>query len=327
MTQIPALPLNGGQLSPSSLPGAQKTLVSRPLTPAPEIRTISDGNLTQKTNQLIQWREFGELQANINQARKAESSAEEYAHLLSMITRDVVRNSIGSSTHAAVADLTSTVNKDNLVDGNLIAKTQNYKTHYQLSVSGLIERKDTQEMISVALPNGQQTSFYLYANDNEGSNLSQWQRAFAHTAIRFSEKDGELLISGPEQLMGSPWVIQGEGIRLGAASSVPITPAPTLLATLKGQIESLDLQGSRDSIRSLAKNLDQFSNSVQETLSDLNNIDRSLGISQIDNREALSVLADKVINTLTSPRFSDRIISLKAQANLSPELVSSSIRY
>lgn len=325
MTQIPVSSINGGSNSPATITSTLKTSAPGATTRAPDIRSLPMDNIRRRTQQLDQWHQVDRLQKDFQKLDRLESAINTYRSGLGSITRLLTNRAPESQVAQAIDGFSSRVQADKVLDLNLLSKPQSIAQSYQVKGLNLVETRSQDETLAVGLPNGEQTSFRLTADAPASDNLVALQQAFSGSQAAPGMKDGAVVFSGANELMSSPWLFQGEDVRVPRAGVRLPMQELTLLDTMRNQVDSGNYDGAKNSVRTLYRNLEQETGLAEQRKSELTQKTQSLGLNRAISIEDIQPDREKMNQILQDRNFANQIQAFRAQANVSKERVISTL--
>lgn len=212
--------------------------------------------------------------------------------------------------------LKSKLASQNQVDDNFLPKTSNPKSSYKLDRMDILASKDQDEQIQIRLPDNSQVNLSLSKYQSSDSILKSVSGKFRDLGIK-AEKDADnkIIFTGPEKLMDSAWIFQGQGVRIPAGNPVPLSleKLPDPLSDLSDKVFAEDFEGARNKLREILSDIAQKIRVVDKETDNL--LTKNMSVS--DEKTSISLeLSEKFKEQLTS---SDRMVNIQAlisQANV-----------
>lgn len=215
-----------------------------------------------------------------------------------------------------ISVLKSRLDSQNQVDENFLPKTSNPKSSYKLDRMDILASKDQSEQIQVRLPDNSQVNLSINKFQSSESILKDVSAKFRDVGIKVERgSDDKLIFTGPDKLMDSAWIFQGQGIRIPAGNPVPLSleKLPDPLSDLSKKVFSEDFEASREKLREILTDISQKIKVIDKETNNL--LTKNMSVPEEKTAESLG-LSDTLKEKLTS---GDRMVNIQAlisQANV-----------
>src|SRR5690606_35203302 len=253
---------------PGSAHNAPTGIISHPSSRAEgsddrqsRVQKTDEGTIRVKVQRHSQWALLSQVQTQLSRLQGTERSViNSYRELLSL-SRELERTNSQSRELATKArQLSQQLKQEGLLDGNLQPRQTPTRESYILDRVDLLSPRPQQEQLAVRLPNGSMLSLQLSAGTSPDHALSQLSSQLKEHGIQASTNNqGQLRLTGPQNLLAAPWVFQGQGVRVPGGNPVPIQLAPEQdqLSQLANGLENGEVNQEKQRIRALLATLEQ----------------------------------------------------------------------
>lgn len=314
-------PAAGIQRRPSEPLQASKDEASSARARANETQDQSSG-IQIKVQRHSQWVLLSQAQSQLARLQGTERSLIASYRELASLSRELERS--GSETHQLaqrVRRLKARLEREGQMDGNLQPRQIPARANYILDRIDLLRPREQNERLNIRLPNGAHIALQIPAGGNPRDTLTQLSTQLRRHDIEVSDNGrGQLRLSGTAELLSSPWLFQGQGVRVPAGNPVTIQLAEEddQLKQLADGLERSDSSQERQRLRALLANLEQqrreLENQRQELLRKVAQLRAEAKASDAD---AHSELSESLKKTLKDGDFILQLNALLAQATLS----------
>lgn len=315
------------------LPVNRLSAAPRPVTGVTPQNRIGDSRVRQDSGQLpadesgislkverhSRWALLSQAQIRLSGMQRSEQAiVASYRELLNL-NRQLERSGRQAQTLAAqVSELRKKLEQSNTLDDNLRLQESPPRSRYRLDRVDLLSPRNQSESLQIQLPNGRNVDIRLEAGRNEAQNLRTLQRAFARQEIAVSRSaDGQLLLRGSPEQLGSPWLFRGQGVRVPAGQPVPVqlSREPGELEKLEQGLGSgereLEMQRLQQLLAVLEQERRNLETQRQQLLQQIRQL-RAAGSSAADPE-----LSEAIRDLLVKGDFTLQLNTLLAQANVS----------
>lgn len=280
-----------------------------------------ENNIRVKVQRHGQWALLSQVQTQLSRLQGTERSViNSYRELLSL-SRELERTNHQSDELAAkVRQLSQKLKQEGLLDGNLQPRQNPVQESYILDRVDLLSPRSQQEQLAVRLPNGSMLSLQISAGTSLDGTLSQLSSQLKDQGIQVSTNNqGQLRLTGPKSLLTSPWVFQGQGVRVPAGNPVPIQLAPEQdqLSQLANGLENGQVAQEKQRIRTLLATLEQQRRDLENQRQALLRQVAQLRASEKIDPSQESDISSTLKKTLREGDFTLQLNTLMAQATLS----------
>ena len=180
------------------------------------------------------------------------------------------------------------------VDENFLPATPNKRSSYTLTSIDLISRREQAEEIRIRMPDNSSVSLNFEPNQAPEENISLLKSALRDYGIKVDVEEGKKAVfTGPDNLMDSPWVFAGDGVRVPAGNPVPtnLKRLPDPLSKLSMAIEDGDMESAQKQLRSLLMDLAHKGKIVRKESDNLlaknPEVPESLSLENVNSSEEL----------------------------------------
>jgi len=280
-----------------------------------------ENNIRVKVQRHGQWALLSQVQSQLSRIQGTERSViNSYRELLSL-SRELERTNSKSQELASKArQLSQKLKQEGLLDGNLQPRQTPGRESYILDRVDLLSPRPQQEQLAVRLPNGGMLSLQLSAGTSPDHALSQLSSQLKEHGIQASTNNqGQLRLTGPQNLLAAPWVFQGQGVRVPGGNPVPIQLAPEQdqLSQLANGLENGQVAQEKQRIRALLATLEQQRRELENQRQALLRQVAQLRASEKTDPSQQSDLSSALKKTLQEGDFTLQLNALMAQATLS----------
>lgn len=286
-----------------------------------------NGGITLKVERHGHWASMSRTQSQLSRLQSAEQAiVASYRELLSLGRQMENSNSKSDELAAKVTQLRQKLEQGKSLDNNLKLKQAATRASYLLERVDLLSARNQSEQLSLQLPNGAGVDLNLPANASPKENLQQLNRVFGKHGLKASiTDDGTLRVNGKEELLSSPWVFRGQGVRVPAGNPVPIQlgKEPDDLSRLAESFQKgSDVEQQRH-LRQLLATLERERRTLeaqrQQLLAEIARLEQRKSRAT-EQREGASAA---VRDALRHGDFTQQLATLLAQANVSRSTVVS----
>lgn len=280
-----------------------------------------ESSIRIKVQRHSQWALLSQVQTQLSRLQGTERSViSSYRELLNL-SRELERtNSESHELAVKVQHLSQRIQQEGHLDGNLQPRQTPTRSSYILDRVDLLSPRPQQEQLAMRLPNGGTLTLQIPAGANPDDTLSRLSSQLKEHGVQVSATEqGQLRLTGPQNLLSAPWIFQGQGVRVPAGNPVPIqlAPEPDQLSQLSRGLEQEQFAQEKQRIRTLLASLEQqrreLENQRQALLRQVAQLraEESSGVTeQTDHSSALK-------KTLQEGDFTLQLNTLMAQATLS----------
>lgn len=280
-------------------------------------KSASTQNISQRHRE---WSNLSDAQATLSRLQSMSKTFRYTQDALLSLARDMT----SKLPHSAgilhqISSLMTKLDTQTQIDRNFLPASASPKASYKLDRINLVSPKDQSEKIQIRLPDNSQVNISIDKGQSSEETFKDLSQAFRDIGIKAARSDqGSIVFTGPEKLMDSAWIFQGQGVRVPAGSPVPVTlkPVPDPLQNISDNVRAGDMEASRQALRELLTEIGRKAQVVARQLE-----------SVIANSSPIDVEVPDIVSTenlAAALDGSDPIMKAKGlitQANVSRENV------
>lgn len=289
-------------------------------SPAPSQKLDAQGSSLRALNK--QWSGLTEAQAKLSRLQSMSETFRYTQDALLGLAREMTSKLPQSAKILhEISVLKSKLSSQNQIDENFLPKTSTPKSSYKLSRMDLIASKDQNESIQIRLPDNSQVNFEISKYQSSDSIFKEIVSKFRNSGIKVEQNpDAKLIFTGPEKLMDSAWIFQGQGLRIPAGNPVPISleKLPDPLTNLSEKVFQEDFENAKLQLREILADLSKKLKVVDRETDNL--LTQNMTVSNEKSELALSSSED-LKKTISGDEKMAKIQALISQANVPREHV------
>lgn len=216
-----------------------------------------------------------------------------------------------------INELKSKLSSQNQVDDHFLPKTSVSRSSYKLDRIDLISTKDQDEKINIRFPDNSQLNLRISKFQSKDSIFKEISAQFKDIGLKVErDENRKLIFTGPDKIMDSAWIFQGQGVRIPAGNPVPIVlkQLPDPLSDLSAKVISEDADAAREKLREILKDLSKKISVVDKETSNL--LTKNLSLSEGKSSAIFDQSTDLKEQLMSNDNRYVRIQALISQANV-----------
>lgn len=305
----------------SDLPALSKSKEVALTKPTASLQNSARPSAVQNVSERYRaWSNLSEAQATLSRLQSMGETFRYTQDALLSLAREMT-SKLPDSAHILhqITSMMGKLSTQTQIDRNFLPASSISKGSYRLDRINLLAPKDQLEKIQIRLPDSSQVNLDLGKGQSSDAIFRQISQAFRPIGIKAERSDaGALIFTGPDKLMDSAWIFQGQGVRVPAGSPVPValTELPDPLTKLSGLVQGESIEEARQALREL---LTDIGRKNQIVFREIDSVIAANGMTEVDFPEGVS--SDAIRSAFESPDHLTKVKALITQANVSRENV------
>lgn len=288
-----------------------------------------DNKMELRVQRHAQWAQITQIHEKAVRLKGMESKLSEYHAALMDIAKLTTRSTVNVEALSARAErIGDQLRADSIFDGNLDVEARPPSGAFILKRIDLLKARPESESLLIRLPNGGLSRLDYTEGQSMESNFQMVSKELSEHGLASSISEaGELRVTGPKSNLESPWMFQGQGVRVpaGNAVNIKLTPEQDELGRLAVSLTSGNREESRGIIASLVAKIGVHQKAVREEQEAVAITTRRMGIRDSYSSTVAKDMSANTGKSIAEADFRTQLMALSAQANLTRESVVSAL--